>query len=250
MASAAPTFPSTKETTNYARLCRLLVDGGSQVLRDTFDRIHPPANLHTVLARPAVHNVLQSLRRKKVLNPTQWGKLYPAFKSSVSSSDFDITLLMVLLRNICSLVPPTTGWDNLPSPTDLTPEADIARVKFYRNTVYGHASRASVDDANFGAYWTDIRDALVRLGGITYVAAIDGLKKESMDPDIEEHYQELLKQWKADEENIQDKLDKMDKTLDDLKLSMATADRRTLRKGKLYDTRMKELSPIKGGQRY
>ena len=49
MASAAtPAFPSTKETTNYARLCRLLVDVGSQALRDTFDAIHPAGGLHIV----------------------------------------------------------------------------------------------------------------------------------------------------------------------------------------------------------
>ncbi len=233
MASAAPTFPSTKETTNYARICRLLVDVGSQVLRETFDRKHLPANLHTDLARPAEHTILQSLRKRKVLNPTQWGKLYPAIKSSVSSRDFDITLLMVLLRNICGLIPPVTGWDNLPSAADVSPEADIARVKFYRNTVYGHASQASVDDAAFGTYWTEIRDALVRLGGADYGVAIGDLKDDCMDPDIEEHYQELLKQWKMDEENIHDKLDNMDKKLDDLKLSVASADSKTPRKGKL-----------------
>ena len=102
--SAAPAFRSTKETTNYARLCRLLVDVGSHVLRETFDKKRPPGNLDTVLSSPPVHAVLQSLKRK-VLNPLQWGKLYPAIKSSVSSQHFDITLLMVLLRNICGLVP-------------------------------------------------------------------------------------------------------------------------------------------------
>lgn len=233
MASAAPAFPSTKETTNYARLCRLLVDVGSQVLRDIFDRIHPPANLYAVLARPAEHATLQSLQRKKVLNPTQWGKLYPAIASSVSSRDFDVTLLMVLLRNICGMTPPTTGWDNLPAATDISPEADIARVKFYRNTIYGHASQASVDDATFNKYWTDIQHALVRLGGASYGAAIDSLKDDCMDPVIEEHYQELLKQWKKDEENIKDKLDEMDKKLDDLKVSMVTPQGRTPVKGKL-----------------
>lgn len=224
MAFAAPTFPSTKETTNYARLCRLLVDVGSQVLRDTFDRIHPPANLYAVLAKPAVHAALQSLQKRKILNPTQWGKLYPAIRSSVSSRDFDITLLMVLLRNICGLIPPVTGWDDLPAAIDLTPEADIARVKFYRNTVHSHASQASVDEGNFGTYWTDIRDTLVRLGGASYEAAIDSLKDDCMDPEIEEHYQELLKQWKKDEDNFKDKLDEvaqeLSRKLDCLKTSM------------------------------
>ena len=48
MAAALSPFASTKETTNYARLCRLLVDVGSQVLRSSFDKIHPPATLYTV----------------------------------------------------------------------------------------------------------------------------------------------------------------------------------------------------------
>ena len=224
MASAAPTFPSTKETSNYARLCRLLVDVGSQVLRDTFDKIHLPSHLYAVLARPAVHAVLQSLQKKKILNPTQWGKLYPAIRSSVSSKDFDITLLMVLLRNICNLVPPVTGWDELPAAADLTPEADITRVKFFRNTVFSHASQASVDDANFENYWTVIRDMLVRLGGARYEGAINNLKDECMDPHIEEHYQELLKYWKKDEDNFKDKLDEvaqeLSQKLDGLKTSM------------------------------
>ena len=103
----APSVASTKETTNYARLCRLLVDVGSQALRDTFDGIHPPAGLHLVLAPGTPeHGTLQSLRKKRILNATQCRKLYPTIPSSVSSASFDITLLMVLLRNICHLTQP------------------------------------------------------------------------------------------------------------------------------------------------
>ncbi|XP_078354184.1 uncharacterized protein LOC144638800 isoform X2 [Oculina patagonica] len=222
MASALPAFPSTKETTNYARLCRLLVDVGSQALRDTFDGIHPPAGLHGVLTRHPEHATLQTLRKKKILNATQWGKLYPTIPSSVSSASFDITLLVVLLRNICGLhAPITTGWDRLPLPTDTSTEANIARVKYYRNTVYGHAGQASVDDATFNTYWQDISNALVALGGASYGAAISNLNNECMDPDMEEHYRELLKQWKKDEDSIKDKLeeieDKIRKNIEQLK---------------------------------
>ena len=159
MAHAAPTVSSTKKTTNYARLCRLLVDAGTQALRDTFNAIHPPANLQSVLA--ANKATIQSLRKRKVINATQWEKLYPVIPSSVSSRDFDITLLMVLLRNLCGLPSPAAGWDTLPAATDVSLEADIARVKYYRNSVYGHAECASVDDATFNTCWGDIRDTLV-----------------------------------------------------------------------------------------
>ncbi|KAL9965540.1 hypothetical protein ACROYT_G029354 [Oculina patagonica] len=214
MASAAPPpVASTKKTTNYARLCRLLVDVGSQALRDTFDGIHPPAGLHLVLARHPEHATLQTLRTRRILNPTQWGKLYPTIPSTVSSASFDVTLLMVLLRNICGLHAPVTGWDSLPPPSDTSKEANIVRVKYYRNTVYGHASQASVDDATFNTYWQDISNALVALGGASYGAAINNLKNECMDPDTEEHYRELLKQWKKDEDSIKDKLDEIEESI-------------------------------------
>ena len=222
MASAAPTASSTKETTNYARLCRLLVDLGSQALRETFDAIHAPANLHAVLA--ANITTLQSLRARKIINPIQWGKLFPVIPTSVSSRDFDTTLLMVLLRNLCGLIPPLAGWDGLPAVTDLSREADITRVKYFRNTVYGHAENASVDDIKFNDYWRDIRDTLVRLGGVRYAAAIDDLRNECMDPEVEDHYRELLSQWKKDEDNIKEELGEIKKMLRVLSTSKEVAD--------------------------
>lgn len=106
MACAAPTVSSTKETTNYARLCRLLTDVGTQALRDTFDAIHSPANLHTVLA--ANKTKLQLLKTKNIINATQWRKLFPPTLSLVSLAHFDITLLMVLLHML-----PTSSCNKL-----------------------------------------------------------------------------------------------------------------------------------------
>ena len=205
MACAAPAALSNRETTNYARLCRLLVELGTQALRDTFDSIYAPATLHAVLARNKT--ALQSLRSKKIINPTQWGKLFPSIPSSVSSASFDITLLMVLLRNMAGLVAPATGWDVLPGPTDVSREADIARIKYFRNTVYAHAERASVDDSTFKTHWQSIRESLERLGGSQYRAAIDRLETECMDPEAEEHYIGLLEQWKKDEVNVKELLE-------------------------------------------
>ena len=221
MACEAPTTSSSKETTNYARLCRLLVDVGTQALRDVFDGIHAPAALHSVLA--GNKTMLQSLRTRKIINPTQWGKMFPAIPNSVSSRDFDVTLLMVLLRNICCLLPPITGWDALPAVTDVSRKADIARVKYFRNTVYAHAEHASVDDVTFNTYWQDIRDTLVRLGGVKYKSAIDNLETECMDPDIEDHYKELLNQWKKDENSVKDQLETVIKRLDEMTASSSMA---------------------------
>ena len=216
MANTASSFSSTKETTNYARLCRLLVDVGTQALRDTFDRIHPPSRLHGILTSMSpAYTTLESLRKKKILNVTQWGKLYPTIPSSVSSASFDITLLMVLLRNICDLsAPASTGsWDILPPAYDNSIESNIARIKYYRNNVYGHATQASVDEPTFFALWLEISNALLALGSsASYTAAINQLKTECMDPDVEEHYRELLKEWKKDDDSTKEKLEQLEGT--------------------------------------
>ena len=230
---------STKETTNYARLCRLLVDIGTQALRDKFNGIHSPANLQAVLA--ANKPLLQTLRARKIINPTQWGKLFPAISTAVvSSAVFDTTLLMVLLRNICGLAAPASGWDALPPSTDISLEADIARVKYFRNTVYAHVERASVDDTTFNRYWSEIRDTLVRLGGVAYKTAVDNLESECMDPAVEEHYKQLLRQWKNDEDNIKDELKEigtdiknLTKKVDDLVESTVSPKKETYTEGEL-----------------
>ena len=215
MAAAPSPFASSKETTNYARLCRLLVDLGSKALRDTFNKVHPPWTLqgrlltHKPTLQPLYTGFIGKKKVKKVLNPAQWGKLYPVH-SPVTSVSFYITLLTVLLRNICGFSPPATGWDNLPPSTDTSTADDIARVKYYRNTVYGHANQASVDDASFNAYWREIREALVRLGGTSFRGYIDNLEHDTMDPDMEEHYRELMKQWKKDDDSIKEKLEEME----------------------------------------
>ena len=105
----------------------------------------------------------------------------------------------------------------------MTAEADIARVKYFRNVVYGHAEHASVDDTSFTNHWHDIKAALVRLGGTSYGHTIDNLQSTCMDPGVEEHYRVLLQHWKRDEDNIQDQLNEIEddmkyvrKKLDDL----------------------------------
>ena len=187
------------------------MDVGSHALRNKFDSIHPPAGLLGVLTKPAAHGILQTLREKRILNAAQWAKLYPPSPSSVSSKEFDVTLLMVLLKNICGLTPPATGWDNLPPAADTSAEANIARVKYYRNHVYRNASQASVDDATFNTYWQDISNALVGLGADA--AAINTLKTQSMDSVIEKHYQELLRECKKDDDNSKDRLDEIEGNL-------------------------------------
>ena len=206
MASATPSNPSTKGTSNYAQLCRLLVKVGSDVLRKIFDRVCPPENLYVALTNPTNRAKLQTLLKKRVLSTSQWGKLDSVIKWSVSSGNFDSSLLLLLLRNIFGLTLPASGCNNLPQRSDTSPEADITRIKFFRDRVFSHAANASVDDPTFSLYWNNIKDTFLRIGGTCYEEVIDDPTLHCMDADLEEHYQELLREWLKDDDCITDKL--------------------------------------------
>ena len=211
---AAPKLTSTKQESNYARLCQLLVTVGSRVLRETFDGIIATQNLRKHLKDYRVHGKLQLLRKQGILNSKQWGQLYPARTSSVSSQYFDPTLLMVLLRTVCELTPPVAGWDAPPHAANTSREADIARMRYFMDTVSGHADKASVSDAAFINHWEKIREVLVRLGGGGYGDAVDEMKNQNMDPLTEEHYKELFKQWKKNEDSIKDKMIELESVME------------------------------------
>ena len=207
----APFASSTRENINYARLCRLLIDIGTEALRNVFNAIHSPANLHKILSSSSSHyTTLKWLEKKGVLNPTQCGRL-----STASSAEFDITLLMVLLRNVCGLSPPdnTGSWDELPPDSDNSTEANIVRIKFYRNDVYAHASKASVDDSTFNELWGNISKAIVGLASGTnatlYATAISKVKTEYINPEAEAHFRGLLNDWKKHDDNTKELLEEV-----------------------------------------
>ena len=59
----------------------------------------------------------------------------PARMAPTSSKDYDITLLFILIRNMCGLTAPVSihgrrSWDGKPHPTDISPEANLVRIKY------------------------------------------------------------------------------------------------------------------------
>ena len=198
-ATAASPMASSGEKTNGVKLRRLLIDGGTTVLRNVFDARHPPANLAADLN--ASNSILNDLLRRRVLNNHQWNKLFPPGGTSPDSSTFDITLLFLLLINICGLSPPATGWHKKPTPTDTSLEANLARIKFFRNHLYGHVATTGVDTPTFNALWMEISAALVALG--LSQAEIDTLRAERCG---EEDYVGALLEWAKSEEDIKTQL--------------------------------------------
>lgn len=59
--------------------------------------------------------------------------IFNTFVGSSSSQDFDVTIMVCLLRNLTHIAPPVNGFDVLPLSQETSIGADLARIKFYRN---------------------------------------------------------------------------------------------------------------------
>ena len=200
MAATSPSpLVSSAEKTNGAKLSRLLIDGGSTVLRKIFDRYHPPANLLADLN--ANYHTLNNLLRRRVLHKPQWDLLFPPGGATPDSNTFDITLLFLLLTNICGLSPPPSGWHTKPPTSDTSFEANLAHIKFFRNELYGHVTTTGIDTPTFSALWLEISAVLVALG--LPQVEIDRLKAEHCG---EEDFIDVLFKWADSEEDINSQL--------------------------------------------
>nr|XP_058946699.1 uncharacterized protein LOC131774660 [Pocillopora verrucosa] len=200
MASATPSpLASSVEKTNGAKLSRLLIDGGTTVLRNVFNGYHSPASLSAALN--ANYSTLKNLLKRKILHKPQWDLLFPPSGALPDSQTFDITLLFQLLTNICGLSPPHSGWHKKPLPSDNSLEANLARIKFYRNELYGHVTTTGIADPTFSTLWQEISVVLVALG--LQQAEIDRLKAEHCG---EQEYLDALRKWTDSEEDVKSQL--------------------------------------------
>ena len=200
MATATPSpLASSVEKTNGNKLSRLLIDGGTTVLRNIFDSHHPPANLAANLSSKHIHSTLTKLRHRKILNGSQWDKLFPPPGGGPPNSiNFDITLLFLLLTNICGLSPPPSGsWHKMPPVSDTSTEANLARMKYYRNVLYGHVTTTGIQTSVFDVKWQEISSVLVSLG--LSQSEVNRLKREPCGED----YVRAVTEWMKNDEEIQ-----------------------------------------------
>ncbi len=199
-----------KAKANYSRVCQLLVDKGGDTLRGALHAKHPPSTLAAALN--ANRKTLQKLRYG-LIKASQWKLLFPA-SGTPDSNNFDITLLTILLRNICGLPSPAAGWNVMPPTSDTSISANIARIKIFRNEVYGHTPSAQLDDTKFETLWQEISMPLIKLG--IPQQDIDELKEAPLSSE-EESYIEKLKEWKELEDDLLSKLNDVEEEVVDVK---------------------------------
>ena len=221
MAAAVPALPTgsslstvfdlSEEKTNGTRLARLLIDGGTHVLREFFHSIYPPATLQQVLnnKRPNLHR----LKSRRVIIDSQWEKLFPPSGDPPDSKTFDISLLHLLIREICHLTAPLTGWHKMPAEDDESVEANIIRIKCFRNELC-HGISTSIPNDEFEKKWEQISSSLEALELYVYRRRIERLKSDPIDHDIQRRVEEQVKEW----EELDNELVRFEKEQESIKV--------------------------------
>ncbi|XP_078329510.1 uncharacterized protein LOC111115061 [Crassostrea virginica] len=211
-------FQSTKYTTNFARLCRL-VSICVELLRDVLRRYISEVSLYSELDAAKAKLTPKLYSQQKDL-------LYRKRKPGLSYDDLDITLLYTLIRNLCDdthnlthgqkgMSPPQNGWGKLPSRQDRSLAANVERIRYFRNETY-HRERDSVMDNDFIVTWNKMRRVVEeiekklnnQINPTKYVDILKEIKDISMDPEETQKYIEEIERMKREQECLEEKIHK------------------------------------------
>ncbi|XP_078311003.1 uncharacterized protein LOC111115920 [Crassostrea virginica] len=195
---ASTSYAATEEMTNINRVSRLLMDPCTDQLRDLLRFYIPPANFNTVI------QTVKS-RLPRLTEPQQKLILPDSGVYSGNYDDMDISLLYILLRNVCRIKAHNQGWGNSPDSADRSVSANIERLRLARNRC-GH-STGGMSNAEFNHVWSEIRAAVVDLDktlgiGNKYQEAVDFIRNDTMDPMRDKHFRDQLLEQITETENI------------------------------------------------
>lgn len=171
----SPYFLQDKLAENYYRLCGLITTVCTDLLRDILSRHIKPSDLRFELD-------INRTKLEKHMTKVQREHFYlKAGSNPISPKDLDISILYMLLRNICSNIPkPKTGWGNPPLIGDNSISACIERIRQVRNKIHAHSTNGRVNDTDFQNYWDELYDSVIETekeltGGSVYESGMRNL---------------------------------------------------------------------------
>nr|XP_022307259.1 uncharacterized protein LOC111113349 isoform X2 [Crassostrea virginica] len=173
--SSAPPFSLTKAAENYCRLCQLIVTVCSDLFRFVLMRYIEPANLRRELDKNKgkLLNIIKNNEKRQLLYPAPAG-------SSVKVQDLDLTLLYIILRNVCNIPQLQCKWGMTPQNGDVSMVACIERIRIQRNLIWDHRSIGEIEDPDFQNIWQELKDNIVKIeeqlfGGDMFRRRVDEL---------------------------------------------------------------------------
>ena len=188
-------YDVTEEKTNGTKVARLLIDGGTYVLRRfLLSCISPPKTLGDALQTNLPK--LQYLKSKRMIfREDQWEKLFPSSGDQPDAETFDITLLHLLIRELCNLPAPITGWNNMPADDDESLPACITTIKCFRNELC-HSHSTGIPNSEFEDKWNKICSSLKVIELNVYNKTIQRLKNDPIDHDTRRAVEKEVEQWR------------------------------------------------------
>ncbi|KAL3859351.1 hypothetical protein ACJMK2_009576 [Sinanodonta woodiana] len=219
-------YASSEETTNYARISRIVVDVFRDILWQVLTYEIPPNDL------PQKVQTDKKKLGKLDLKIKTWLCGISSSSTEIPSAEkFDVSSLYTLIRNLCSQVPnPSTQWGQTPPTGGITLGDDIERVRQFRNTLYGHATQAKIEAVEYSKLCIEIRNAARRFDAYFYYLSkamkcnfqceIDTILTCFMDKNLEDDYIEKMKEiaiLSDDLGNVKQQVADMTKTLESVR---------------------------------
>uniref|UniRef100_A0A673UBV7 E3 ubiquitin-protein ligase DZIP3 n=1 Tax=Suricata suricatta TaxID=37032 RepID=A0A673UBV7_SURSU len=164
--SAKDEMPIFKLDYNYFyHLLHIIIISGTDVVRQIFDEAMPPPLLRKELL---IHkNVLEPYYNHLWTNHPlggAWHLLYPPNKELPQSKQFDLYLLLALIKHLNVFPAPKKGWNMEPPSSDLSKSADILRLCKLRDILLSEILMNGLSESQFNSIWKKVSDILLRLG--------------------------------------------------------------------------------------
>lgn len=173
-------FNPKKAMANYLRVCRLITVLCNDLFRDILSHYIKPSDLRAELDK-------NKIKLMTIMNTDQKKKMYPRNgNTSLTSNDLDISVIYIVLRNICNIPEHYNGWGNYPNKNDTSIAACIERIRIQRGIIAGHSANGRVEDDEFQNHWSEIRNAVVDIekqliGGDVFQRGIDHMLTSDLD---------------------------------------------------------------------
>ncbi|XP_048741103.2 uncharacterized protein LOC125655030 [Ostrea edulis] len=183
--------PLSELESNFLRTTHLAYAIIPRAIRIFFDSRHPPINLIKQLDSKE-----GELKSCKAVYKENYPLLFSSHGCTMAKSEnFDLTLLMALLRNFTNIKEPVTTWNKMPKQADTSEGADLVRIRFHRNAL-AHNTNATLSNKEFHDMWDELKYAGSRLSGGRLNSEIDAQKCAALDDKNKEILHHLLYQEK------------------------------------------------------
>ena len=146
--------------TNYNRIVCLLIEIGTKVLRETVtSHIRHDMTLEQALNQKKSR--FESLKRRKIISAANFDILYPPNQGPLNERDVDISLWLILARNLCPSR--NINWGAASGSRNLEWQHDVIRMRDIRNDLF-HMSTTDMTSYAYQLLLNRIQGPLTRLG--------------------------------------------------------------------------------------